>query len=357
MEITFLGTASAYPTPSRGVSCVVLKHDNWCWMFDCGEGSQIQLMKSPLKPGKISKIFISHLHGDHCFGLPGLMCTISQNNARTEPVELYGPLGLRKFLRVSLELSRSQLGFDYIVHELQVLDSQLPADWMEWTVDHAADEKLHPNEKAGRLISPDENGVWQLFNDGKFHVQGVQLQHRVPSFGFAIQEAPQPGRFDVQAAKSLGIPPGPLYSKLKSGEAVVLEDGTKVDASEVVGPSRPGRHILVMGDTSDSSEVVKVGRGADVLIHEATLENALWEKCLENGHSTPAMAAELAQQLDVGQLILTHFSQRYRPLSYDAQEGEDSVKKLLEEAENVLGKGKVICAEDMFSYTVPMKKT
>ncbi|KAK7497542.1 hypothetical protein BaRGS_00011182 [Batillaria attramentaria] len=160
MELTFLGTASAYPTPSRCVSCTALRYKDWVWLFDCGEGSQIQLMKSSLKPGKISKIFITHLHGDHAFGLPGLMCTISQNNQRSEPVEVYGPIGLRNFLQVSLGVSRAEMGFSFVVHELQPIPEQLPPEL--WDIDKVEQCSLHPNETPGTIIHCNKDLIWTV---------------------------------------------------------------------------------------------------------------------------------------------------------------------------------------------------
>ncbi|ESO90177.1 hypothetical protein LOTGIDRAFT_218281 [Lottia gigantea] len=356
MDITFLGTASAYPTPTRGVSCTVFRTDSVCWLFDCGEGSQTQLMRSQLKASKIYKIFISHLHGDHVFGLPGLLCTISQNKRRNKPVDIYGPVGLRKLLRINLQLSRTQLEFDYTVHELQTLDHEYPADWQSWPVNHISDEDLHPNETPGTTIVPDSNNILHLFEDDEFIVTSVWTKHRIPSYGFIIEEKSRPGTLDVSILVSKGVPIGPLYGKIKSGETITLENGTVIKPEDVVGPPIKGRKVIIMGDSTDSWNLKHIGQDADVLIHEATLENSLSEKCIENGHSTPEMVAKLAKSLNVKQLILTHFSQRYKPLSCQLKEGDDSVQTLLNEAEAILGTGSVICAEDFMVYNVARNK-
>ncbi|KAH9487738.1 Zinc phosphodiesterase ELAC protein 1 [Bulinus truncatus] len=349
MELTFLGTASAYPTPTHGVSCIALRHDDGVWLFDCGEGSQIQLMKSSLKPGKINKIFITHLHGDHLFGLPGLLCTISQNNQREGPVEIYGPLGLRHYLCSSLYHSYSDICFHFVVYELQPLDIQIPENWPqteELTV------PLHPKESPGKIISADENQVWHLFSDPKLTVKAVYLKHRVPCFAFVINEAEKSGRLNVDKLKSLGVSPGPLYAKIKTGETIVTADGQTIHPSDVVGQSVPGRVIAVCGDSCDSGQLCKVAQGADVLVHETTLENSMVDQCIQNGHSTPAMTANLAKDLGVKQLIITHFSARYKPESCDVKADEKSTKILLQEVLEILPAKNVKLAEDLSVFNI-----
>nr|CAD7426641.1 unnamed protein product [Timema monikensis] len=204
--------------------------DGQVWIFDCGEGSQIQLQKSSLRTGRITKIFITHLHGDHMFGLPGFLCTIG-NAVQERPefvLELYGPQGLRKFVRQSLSLSRSILPYGYVVHELVPLSEQYPANWGEWNVDHDSKGPLHPQEKQGRDIVAGDGSSWDLLCDDGLCVKAGLLHHTIPSFGFVVTEANQNGRLDVSKLQELGVPSGTLYGKLKKGETVTLECGTIV---------------------------------------------------------------------------------------------------------------------------------
>lgn len=355
MELTFLGTGSAYPSPSRGASCVILKMDDGSWMFDCGEGSQIQLQKSKVRAGKVNKIFISHLHGDHMFGLPGLLCTISGNNQRSEPLEIFGPVGLRRFIRTSLELSRTMLGFSYIVHEMKVLPCQIPPDVQKWKIEDSCNEqRLHPNERKGCLIEADSDNVWTLLSNDKISVKAVYLKHRIPSFGFCIQEAASPGKLDLSKLSLQGVKPGPWCKEVKEGRIVTLPDGRTIDPADVVGPPKPGRKVIIMGDTCNSSEIYTVGMDADVLVHEATLQNSLKDMALEKGHSTPGMAAEVGKDLRIRLLVLTHFSQRYMPVS-DEYEEEETVSILVKEAQEIMGPNRVLAAEDFLSITIPLR--
>ena len=353
LTLTFLGTASAYPSPSRCVSCTALSHDEGIWLFDCGEGAQVQLMKSPLKPGKISKIFITHLHGDHSFGLPGLLCTLGTHSQRESPVEIYGPAGIRHFVCANLALSRADFAFDFIVHEMSTIPEQQPADAEVWPLDESSAAPFHPREKPGKLIAPDENSIWHLFSDSKMSVKAVWVKHRIPSFSFVIQEAERPGKLDVLKLKSLGVPPGPLYSKVKSGQVICTEAGVEIHPSSVLGPPISGRLLVVSGDSCDSSQLTKLARDADVLVHETTLENSLWEQCVQNGHSTPEMTARLALDLNVKMLICTHVSQRYKPLASEVKDGEQSAQILLDEARIIMPSERVMLAEDFTTYTVP----
>ncbi|XP_015195753.2 zinc phosphodiesterase ELAC protein 1 [Lepisosteus oculatus] len=371
MDLTFLGTGSAYPSPHRGASALVLRTDGDCWLFDCGEGTQTQLMKSQLKAGRITKVFITHLHGDHLFGLPGLLCTISLHScpAPAKPpllVEVYGPQGLRKFLRVALTLSGSQLMFPYVVHELVPGDDQCPPeglpDGLEPVHDDDDDDgggRLHPQEVLGRTFQLDpEQGCYTLLESPQFVVRAFRLFHRLPSFGFVVEERPRPGKLNVQLLKELGIKPGPICGRLKNGESVTLENGVVVSPEDVLEEAVPGRKVCILGDCC--SLVGDAGRrlchGADVLVHEATLEDSLRDKAWEHGHSTPSMAAELAEACQVKQLVLYHFSQRYKPQSLLKEKEDDNVLELKRQAEAALNGREVILAEDFLTIPIPSKR-
>ncbi|XP_076006783.1 zinc phosphodiesterase ELAC protein 1 [Genypterus blacodes] len=371
MDVTFLGTGSAYPSPHRGASALVLRTEGDCWLFDCGEGTQTQLMKSPIRAGRITKVFISHLHGDHLFGLPGLLCTVSLNTNRPDPtqpepqqnqpcVDIYGPRGLRHFLRVTLGLTGSQLLFPYAVHELDPTPDQSPAEGQlspEVTAEHGP---LHPQERLGRTISLDvSSATYLLFEEKKFVVKAFRLFHRIPSFGFCVMERDIPGRLKTELLKELGLRPGPLYGRLKAGEAVTLENGRVVSPAEVLEEAIPGRKVCILGDCSAvlGEGPLSMCSAADVLIHEATLANEHREKAVEHGHSTPEMAAAVAKACCARRLVLYHFSQRYKPCAL-LKEGDDDVSQLKRQAEDALkgSETEVILAEDFLTLAIPLRR-
>ncbi|NXC76473.1 RNZ1 protein, partial [Anhinga anhinga] len=207
MDITFLGTGSAYPSPTRGASALVLRREGECWLFDCGEGTQTQFMKSHLKAGRITKIFITHLHGDHFFGLPGLLCTLSLQSSpdpSKPPVDIYGPLGLRSFIWRSMELSHSQLLFTYTVHELVPTRDQCPAEEFK-EFSYLDRDEVPPQGAQGRILhlDPVENS-YLLVEDEQLVLKAFRLFHRIPSFGFVVEEKPRTGKLNVQKLKDLG---------------------------------------------------------------------------------------------------------------------------------------------------------
>ncbi|CAH1405960.1 unnamed protein product [Nezara viridula] len=367
MHLIFLGTASCYPTKHRGVSCTAVKFsDGDVWIFDCGEGSQIQIQKSSLHSGKVKKIFITHLHGDHLFGLPGFMCAIGCFERADEFVlELYGPLGLRRYVRESLNLSRSPLNYKYVVHELIPLDWQYPEDIKDWKINEEGDNVLlHPQEIVGRQITNSEN-IWTLFQDNHATVNAGALVHRIPSFGFSLQQNPISGSLKADLLLKMGLKPGPLYGKLKQGESVILENGQKVsflailehfiNPEDVMDPSTPGLKVAILGDTCDSSGMIDIALECDYIVHEATLEDAMKEKAIGNGHSTPSMAAAFAEQIKAKHLVLYHFSQRYK-----THDDEPSLKILYNEAVAAFEKlghdCQVTIAEDFMELALKQNK-
>lgn len=257
IRITFLGTSSGTPSRDRNVSSVAIALDGTVLLFDCGEGTQHQLLRAPVRSGAIETIFVSHLHGDHVYGLPGLLATMSMN-ARAAPLTLVGPDMLRDYVDCALA-----------------------------TTDH------HPVFPLDIARPP--------YRGRGFTVVAALLDHRIPAFGYRIIEDDRPGAFDVGKARALGIPPGPEYHELQ------LRNDPRV-----VGPPRRGRRIVYCTDTRPCAAAVELARGADVLIHEATYTSEMSVEADERGHSTAAGAARTAAEAGVGRLILTHFSTRYR---------------------------------------------
>ena len=274
MEIVFLGTGGSFPSPQRGVSSIAVKTHGEVLLFDCGEGTQRQLMRSRISFMQVSKVFITHFHGDHYLGLPGLLQTMALNG-RTADLEIYGPKGTEQLVTILERISYYSRTFDLVLHELK--DGQ---------IEH------FPN----------------------FKVSAHRLDHSLPTLGYLLVEDERPGKFDVQAAQLLGIPEGPLYAKLQAGETILWE-GEEVTPDRVIGPPRPGRRLFVAMDTKPIMELADLVRGIDVLIHEATADRSLEEKANKFGHSTASQAATIAKEAKVRRMFMVHISPRYRDIA------------------------------------------
>jgi ribonuclease Z len=274
MQITFLGTSSGTPTLARNVTSIALQLPQrpTLWMFDCGEGTQHRVLRSPLRLSQLEKIFFTHLHGDHLFGLVGLLASRALGGGGSTPVALYGPPGLREYVQATLRYSETHLNYPIAIQTV-------------------------------------EPGV--VCRDGEFTVVCKPLKHRVSAFGYSVVERDQPGRFDAERAQALGIPFGPLYGQLKAGRTITLPDGRSIDGRTLVGPRRRGRKLTYCSDTIFTPNAVELAWDSDVLIHESTYTAADLALAERGMHSTAAMAAEVAKQAAVRELILTHFSPRY----------------------------------------------
>jgi len=270
LSIIFLGTGGSWPTVKRNVSSVALKRAGEIILFDCGEGTQRQFQKSSLSYMQISKIFITHFHGDHFLGLPGLIQTM-QLNDRVVPLHIYGPKGMNNLLEQILTLGYFRPNYPIVSHEV------------------------------------DEGDVLD-FEGYKINV--LRVKHGVPALAYALVEDMRPGKFDKPKALSMGIPEGPLFSKLQKGETITL-DNKKITSKMVLGPSRKGRKIVFSGDTKPIKEMVDFAKNADILIHEGTFESELEDVAGEYGHTTAYQAAEIAKKANVEKLFLIHISPRY----------------------------------------------
>lgn len=349
MELFFLGTGSCLPTVTRGVACTVIRMDGSFWMFDAGEATQIQLQRSLVRPGSIDRIFITHLHGDHAYGLPGVLCLIGNaRSADQPPLELYGPAGLRLFVRTALAISRARAIPRYVVHELHdipFLHGQYAREPLPVRVTcppHAPFEQPGDNIFPESVILPDGSEVmqWCLIDEEAVAVRAAPVQHSVPCVGYVVRESDRPGRLRVEEVlprleqnrallREEGVrDPRSLLKHVKAllpGEAFPLPDGSEITAEEALEPVQRGRKIVILGDTCDASPCAHLALNADVVVHEATNtymrefdgpnERAFDKATFVHGHSTPAVAGAFAASVNARALMLTHFSQRHPPAS------------------------------------------
>lgn len=270
LDLVFLGTAGSMPTAQRAPAALLVRRGGDRLLIDCAEGTQRQLLRSSVGLVELGEIFVTHFHADHILGLPGLFKTFSLRG-RERPLEVYGPRGLVDLLG-SLKRVVGKLSY-----ELRVIEVE-PGDVLE--------------------------------RDG-YRLATFAVSHGVPAVGWSLIEATRPGRFDVEAADALGVPSGPARGALQRGESVTLPDGRSVSADQVLGPPRPGRKIVITGDTAPAETIVEAAWGAEVLVTEATFSEEERERAEETMHQTAAQAAGIAGRASVGMLALTHLSNRY----------------------------------------------
>jgi ribonuclease Z len=274
MKIVLLGTSSAVPTLTRGLSATALIREGDIFLFDCGEGTQLQLMRSGVKRSRIHSIFIGHLHGDHLYGIAGLLSTLHLDGRET-PLNVFGPEGLRNFLNASFRTSDLQFTFKLTVQEF-------------------------PRGYRGRVLDEEE-----------FFVEALPLDHSIFCLGWRFQEKPKPGIFNLERARELGIPRGPLYGKLQHGESIKLEDGRTITPDMVLGEVRQGKSVVYCLDTQFSERSIQLADKCTALIHETTFGPDAIDMARERKHSTMEDAARVAREAGAQTLIATHFSSRY----------------------------------------------
>jgi ribonuclease Z len=271
LQVIILGTGSALPTPERRTSATAILYEGEMLLFDCGEGTQLQIRKAGLRHGKLSRIFITHMHGDHVIGIMGLLMTMELSR-RERPIELYGPPELGDYVTASARLLST--GFRYPI------------------VFHA--------------VRP---GI--ICQTATYEVECLPLNHRILTYGYALQERDKPGAFNLARAQALSIPQGPLFGRLQRGQAVTLPDGRTIAPQDVLGAPKPGRRIAYCLDTRPCPEAADLARDADLLLYDSTLAAGAEQEAAEKGHSTSRQAAVLAKEAGVKRLVLTHISSRY----------------------------------------------
>jgi len=309
LAVTFLGTSAARPTVERNVSAMSLVREGETLLFECGEGTQRQMMRYGVSFA-LSEIFFTHFHADHFLGVIGLIRTLGLQG-REEPMRLYGPKGAKKVLTQAISLGVERVPFEVTVMEV----------------------------KPGDVIRETGGGKREAYE-----IQVFGTEHGGGSVGYAVREHERRGRFDVDKARAAGIPEGPLWGKLSKGEPIELADGRTLTPDGFVGPKRPGRVVVFTGDTRPCATVVEAAQGADLLIHEATFGEEEKERAKETGHSTAQEAAQVALAAKARRLVLSHVSARY----------SISADELVKEAREVFRETTV--AKDGMTVEVPFSE-
>ncbi|MBZ4395705.1 ribonuclease Z [Myxococcus faecalis] len=303
LRLTFLGTSAAQPTLHRNLSGLAVKADTDLLLFDCGEGSQRQMVR--FGTGfTVDAVFFTHFHADHYLGIIGFLRTLGMMG-REHAIHLYGPPPARRLLHQAVHLGVEAMSFPVEIHEV----------------------------KDGDVVR--RNG---------YALHAIGVDHRINALAYALVEDERPGRFNLEKARELGVPSGPHFGKLQRGESVTLEDGRVVKPEDVLGAPRPGRKLVISGDTRPCAAVVKAAQDADLLIHESTFSDDEQARALETHHSTAREAARVAREAGARRLVLTHLSSRH---------DTDPAKLLAQAREEYKGPCEV--AYDGFTLELPLR--
>ncbi|MHA1425525.1 MAG: ribonuclease Z [Candidatus Helarchaeota archaeon] len=301
MYIIFLGTAGTIPTRYRNLPGMIINRRGKIFLFDAGEATQIQFIKASISMHKISAIFVSHLHGDHIGGIPGILQSLSLQK-RVNGMRIFGPKNLKTYISAILETMNFELTFPIELFEVS----------------------------AGIIHDEDD-----------FYVKCCQADHKIETLAYGFFEKPRTGKFDPEKAEKLGIPKQ-FWKILQGGKEIILNNRV-IHPNEVLGPERPGRKVVYAVDTRPCEEVLKLAKKVDILIHDGMFLNSLLDKAIEGGHSTALEAAKLAKKAEVKKLVLTHISSRY-----------PNTDELLYEAKKIFFNTEI--AYDFFAIELPLHK-
>eukprot|EP00469_Lotharella_globosa_P019116 CAMPEP_0167815028 /NCGR_PEP_ID=MMETSP0112_2-20121227/2775_1 /TAXON_ID=91324 /ORGANISM="Lotharella globosa, Strain CCCM811" /LENGTH=438 /DNA_ID=CAMNT_0007714363 /DNA_START=160 /DNA_END=1476 /DNA_ORIENTATION=+ len=353
MEVVFLGTSATRPSAFRNCTAIGVKLETESYLFDCGEGAQLQAMKSErFSLSSVSTIFITHMHGDHVFGLLGVLCEvqmiavdlakkIGQHPRNIRPIRVFGPPGIADFLKVLMTTATDGRGPSVDICELVQTSPKAPYSQGNMNV---------------RQLQCDQKGVWHIIQDkGECPktVKAVLIPHKpeMSTLAYAVEEERSLGTLDVDKLNKLGVPPGPIYKEIKKGKTVTLPNGQKIDGKDFLGPSSAGRKLAIVLDTYDSSPALELAQDADLVIHDSTFHSEMAKEAYDKGHSTSAQAGVFARKAGAQNLALTHFSNRY---GYETNHLTNmiGVDVHVEEAVEAFGSESVVAAEDFMSIPI-----